>query len=193
MKNIVLFASGTGSNVLNIIEYFNKNHTVKVAAVFTNNPLAGAIQKAEKYNVPAVIFTREELGSEIFLRKIQSFNPSLIVLAGFLLRFPVNIIEHFPQKIINIHPALLPKYGGKGMYGHHVHKAILENKEAETGISIHFVDQHYDNGDLIFQARVPISDCTDETEIAAKVHSLEKKHFPKVIENLINDDQINSL
>ncbi|HEX8562292.1 MAG TPA: phosphoribosylglycinamide formyltransferase [Flavobacterium sp.] len=185
MKNVVLFASGAGSNAENIILYFMDSTEIKVAAVFTNNPKAGVIEKAQKHSVPVFIFDKEELLDGSVNAKLCAFEPALIVLAGFLLMLPLNIIKSFPNKIINIHPALLPKYGGKGMYGLNVHRAVLEKKEQETGISIHYVDEHYDNGDLIFQSRVPISECRSAEEIAAKVHELEHRHYPEVIENLL--------
>ena len=146
MKNIVLFASGSGTNVENCIRYFKNSSVAKVAAVFSNNPNAQVLEKAKKHKIPAVVFQKEALSSDELLQKIKGFNPDLIVLAGFLLRFPENIIAAYPNKIINIHPALLPKYGGKGMYGKHVHEAVLKNKETETGITIHYVNENFDEG-----------------------------------------------
>ena len=186
MKNIVLFASGGGSNADKIISYFLQSETVKVAVVLTNNANAGVIAKAESYGIPTLVFTKEELANGNVLRHVQAFNPSLIVLAGFLLKFPADIIAAYPHKVINIHPALLPKYGGKGMYGLHVHRAVLENKEKESGISIHYVDDNYDEGNIIFQAAVAIEECLSPEEVALKVLALEHEHFPKVIEQLIN-------
>jgi len=186
MKNIVLFASGGGSNADKIISYFLQSETVKVAVVLTNNANAGVIAKAESYGIPTLVFTKEELANGNVLRHVQAFNPSLIVLAGFLLKFPADIIAAYPHTVINIHPALLPKYGGKGMYGLHVHRAVLENKEKESGISIHYVDDNYDEGNIIFQAAVAIEECLSPEEVALKVLALEHEHFPKVIEQLIN-------
>jgi phosphoribosylglycinamide formyltransferase-1 len=185
MKKIVLFASGSGSNAENIIQYFRQSHTAEVVAVFCNNPKAKVIGRAENHQVPVVVFSKEELSRESVLLKVHAFGPDLIVLAGFLLMFPMNIIKAYPNKIINIHPALLPKYGGKGMYGMNVHRAILENKEIETGISIHYVDEHYDEGDIIFQTKIPLDGSESPQEIAEKVHTLEHEHFPKVIEKLL--------
>jgi len=185
MKNIIIFASGSGSNAENIIRWFAKSGTAKVAAVFCNNAKAGVLEKASVLNVPAVVFTKEELNTTGILQKLRAFKPDLIVLAGFLLKFPDYIIAAYPDKIINIHPALLPKYGGKGMYGMNVHNAILENKETETGISIHYVNEHYDKGGMIFQKKVSVSDCITAEEIAAKIHELEKEHFPAQIEKLL--------
>ena len=186
MKNIVLFASGSGTNAENIILYFRENPNVTVAAVFCNNPYAGVLEKAARWNVPTEVFTKEALNSKTVLQKVASYKPDLIVLAGFLLKFPEEIVTVYPNKIINIHPALLPKYGGKGMYGMHVHRAILNNKEKETGISIHYVNEHYDEGGLIFQQNVAIEDCTSAEEIAARIHQLEQKHFPVIIEQVLN-------
>jgi len=186
MKKIVLFASGSGTNAENIILHFKNSEIARVVAVISNNPNAKVLERAANHNVTSFVFSKADFSSEKVLQKIIEIQPDLIVLAGFLLHFPSNIIELYPNKIINIHPALLPKYGGKGMYGMNVHKSILENKEMETGISIHYVDEHYDNGDMIFQKSVSIEKCTTAEEIAQKVHELEHEHFPKVIEALLN-------
>lgn len=185
MKNILLFASGSGTNAENIILHFNKTNTAKVVAVFSNNPNAKVLERAKNLQVESIIFSKEELSSAIVLQKVNQFKPDLIVLAGFLWKFPQNIIEAYPNKIINIHPALLPKYGGKGMYGMHVHRAVLENKDPETGITIHYVNEHYDEGEFIAQEKVSIKNCLSAEEIAAKVHELEHRHFPAIIEKLI--------
>jgi phosphoribosylglycinamide formyltransferase 1 len=185
MKKVLLFASGTGSNVENIIQYFKNHHDIIVVGVFTNNPHAKVLDKAKAHNIPTLIFNKNELSEGFVLGKIFELQPDLIVLAGFLWKFPEHIIAEYPNKIINIHPALLPKYGGKGMYGMNVHNAILENKEKETGITIHYVNEHYDEGEFIFQQKVNIEDCASADEIAAKVQKLEYKHFPKVIEKLL--------
>lgn len=188
MKNIVIFASGSGSNAQRIIEYFSKSSTAKVALVLSNNPNAGVLQKAEARHVPTLTFTTEELNNGWVLRHLQAFNPHLIVLAGFLQKFPADIIEAYPHRVVNIHPALLPKYGGKGMYGIHVHRAVLENKEPESGITIHYVNNNYDEGNVIFQQAIAIEECLSPEEVAAKVLTLEHEHFPKVIEQLMNRD-----
>ncbi len=187
MKHLVIFASGAGSNAENIITHFNNGSVANVVAVFTNNPNAGVIDRAKNHNVPVIIFTKDELLSDVVLNKVRSFNPALIVLAGFLLKIPQHIINGFRGKIINVHPALLPKYGGRGMYGMNVHRAVLENNESETGISIHYVDEHYDNGDLIFQARINVDDCVTPDEIAQRIHNLEHEHFPEVISKIVTD------
>jgi len=186
MKNIVLFASGGGSNAEQIMRYFLHNKSINVAVVLTNNANAGVLQKAAQYNIPTLAFTKEELNSGFVLRHVQAFNPSLIVLAGFLLKFPANIIAAYPGRVINIHPALLPNYGGKGMYGIHVHRAVHENKDKESGITIHYVNDDYDEGNVIFQQAVAIEECLTPEEVALKVLALEHEHFPKVIEQLVN-------
>jgi phosphoribosylglycinamide formyltransferase-1 len=188
MKKILLFASGTGSNVENIIQYFKNHHDIAVVGVFTNNPHAKVLDKARKYNVPTLIFNKDELTAGLVLNKISELKPDLIVLAGFLWKFPEHIIAQYPNKVINIHPALLPKYGGKGMYGMNVHNAILENKDTETGITIHYVNEHYDEGEFILQQKVNIADCATPEEIVAKVHELEQQHFPQIIEKLLTSN-----
>ena len=188
MKNIVLFASGSGTNAENIILHFKKSRQANVVAVFCNNPNAKVLERAKKHHVSAVVFSKEDLKTEIFLQKLNEFQPDLIVLAGFLLQLPENIIQSYSNIIINIHPALLPKYGGKGMYGMNVHQSVLENKELETGITIHYVNEHYDEGKIIFQKNVGIKDCETSEEIAVKIHELEQQYFPEVIEKLITSN-----
>lgn len=185
MKQLVIFASGSGSNAENIIRYFQENQLAKVVAVFSNKATAGVLEKAERLGVETIIFSKEELLDGSVCDEVNKINPDLIILAGFLLKFPENIIENYPGKIINIHPALLPKYGGKGMYGMNVHRAILENKEAETGITIHYVDAHYDEGDVIFQQTVKLDGSETCEAISEKVRQLEHEHFPKVIEEIL--------
>lgn len=186
MKKIVIFASGSGSNAENIILHFKNNSQVNVVAVFTNNPNAKVLEKASKQNVLCEVFSKNELFDGSVLMKINLLQPDLIVLAGFLLKFPEPIIDVYPNKIINIHPALLPKYGGKGMYGMNVHQAVLENKESETGITIHYVNKNYDEGEFIFQKSVSIIECKSVEDIAAKIHDLEMDNFPNVIEEILS-------
>ena len=188
MKKIVLFASGSGTNAENIMLHFNKSDVGKVAAVFCNNPNAMVLERAHKYGVPTVVFSKEDLTTDLVLHKLKKFQPDLIVLAGFLLQFPASIIHGYPNQIINIHPALLPKYGGKGMYGMNVHRAILENNEVETGISIHYVNENYDEGKMIFQKNIAITNCETPEAIAEKIHELEQEYFPSVIENLLKSE-----
>jgi phosphoribosylglycinamide formyltransferase-1 len=185
MKKILLFASGTGSNVENIIQHFKNHHDIIVVGVYTNNPNAKVLDKAKSHNVPTLIFNREQLTDGFVLDKIAEIKPDLVVLSGFLWKMPEEIVKAYPNKIINIHPALLPKYGGKGMYGIKVHQTVLANKEKETGITIHYVNEHYDEGEFIFQQKVNIEDCASADEIANKIHKLEHKHFPQIIEKLL--------
>lgn len=185
MKKIILFASGSGSNAENIIRYFQEKKTAEVVAVFSNNPEAKVLEKASNLKVSTYIFTKEDLNIGKVLQKTNEFRPDLIVLAGFLLKFPEDIVATYPNKIINIHPALLPKYGGKGMYGMNVHRTVLENKDSHSGISIHFVNENYDEGAMIFQAEVLVENCQTAEEIAEKVQELEHIHFPEVIEKIL--------
>ena len=185
MKKIVVFASGSGTNAENIIQYFTQKESGTVLAVFTNNKNAGVIEKAKKYDVPTQIFSKEDLNEGKVLQNINSIGADWIILAGFLLKFPENIIKAFPDKIINIHPALLPKYGGKGMYGMNIHRAIVQNKEKETGITIHFVNENYDEGAIIFQKAVALNPDETAENVAVKIHELEQEYFPQVIESLL--------
>ena len=185
MKKIVIFASGSGSNAENIILKLKENNTKVEFTIFTNNSKAKVLDRAEKLNVATQIFNKTELLEGFVLGKLKEIRPDLIVLAGFLLHLPMTITVAFPNKIINIHPALLPKYGGIGMYGNKIHEAVLANKEAETGITIHFVNEFYDNGAIIFQKSIPIISCTTYEMIADKIHSLEMAHFPNVIIDLL--------
>jgi phosphoribosylglycinamide formyltransferase 1 len=186
MNKIVIFASGSGSNAEKIIQYFKTKHQNNVVGIFTNNPCAKVLEKAKKYDVPSFVFNKEELLEGFILNKINTIKPDLIVLAGFLWKFPESIINAFPNKVINIHPALLPKYGGKGMYGIHVHQAVLNHKEIETGITIHYVNEHYDKGVFIFQKSVNIQNCTTAQEIAQKVLALEHQYFPEIISKILH-------
>lgn len=187
-KTIVIFASGSGSNAQNIIEYFADNKEVQIAMVFSNRKNAGVIQRAKKLGVATYNFSKTELyNSEKIANKLIAIDPDLIVLAGFLLKFPENILQKFENKVINIHPALLPKYGGKGMYGDFVHKAVLENKELQTGISIHYVNENYDEGALILQKTTNISPKDSIESIVEKVHELEHKWYPKVIDAFLQN------
>jgi phosphoribosylglycinamide formyltransferase 1 len=185
MKKIVIFASGSGTNAENIIQHFKSTNIGTVVSIFTNNPNAYVIERAKKFQISTEIFSKEELIEGKVLQKLNDIEPDLIVLAGFLLKFSKTIVESFPNAIINIHPALLPKYGGKGMYGMNVHKAVVENKEKETGITIHYVNENYDEGNIIFQKKVTVL-VTDTPEVVAeKIHELEQKYFPSVIENIL--------
>ncbi|WP_347051604.1 phosphoribosylglycinamide formyltransferase [Flavobacterium olei] len=185
MKKIVVFASGSGTNAENIIKYFANTEIAKVVSVFTNNATAKVIERAKNHQIPVEIFEKNDLLERNVLQKIEKIDPDMIVLAGFLLKFPDNIIERYPNKIINIHPALLPNYGGKGMYGMHIHRAIVNNKEKETGISIHYVNEHYDEGGIIFQQNIALTENDTPETVAEKIHELEQKHFPEIIEKLL--------
>jgi phosphoribosylglycinamide formyltransferase-1 len=188
MKKILFFASGNGSNVENSIQYFKNNDEISIVGIFSNNPDAIVLEKAKSHNIYSFVFNKEELADGVVLKKINALQPDLIVLAGFLWKFPEHIIAQYPKKIINIHPALLPKYAGKGMYGMNVHNAILQNKEKETGITIHYVNEHYDEGEFIFQKSVNIEDCQTAEEIANKVQTLEHEYFPQIIERLLTSN-----
>ncbi|WMW77935.1 phosphoribosylglycinamide formyltransferase [Flavobacterium sp. 20NA77.7] len=192
MKKIVLFASGNGTNAENIMNYFNHSAEVKVVGVFSNNEQANVIERAKKFSVPCFVFSKTALQNDDVLNELKKTDPDLIILAGFLLKFPSHIIDQFPNKVINIHPALLPNYGGKGMYGMHVHQAVLANKEKETGITIHYVNEHFDEGEFIFQSQANIENCTYAEEIAQKVHELEMKHFPSIIEDLLRKNNFSN-
>lgn len=186
MKQIVVFASGSGTNAENLIRCFNQSDSqTKVTRVFTNSEEAGVIKKAEKYDVPVTVFNRETLKSVYFLNQIG--NPDCIVLAGFLLLIPEYFVKAFPNKIVNIHPALLPKYGGKGMYGSRVHEAVIENKENQSGISIHYVNEKYDEGEIILQARCKVSANETPNSLAKKIHKLEYAFFPIAIKTILKD------
>jgi phosphoribosylglycinamide formyltransferase 1 len=185
MRKIVVFASGSGTNAENIIKYFTENKNGTVISVFTNNPTAKVIERAEKYKIPTEIFSKSELNESKVLQKLNEIQPDLIVLAGFLLKFPSEIIAAYRDRIINIHPALLPKYGGKGMYGLNVHRAVVENKDAETGITIHYVNENYDEGAIIFQERIVLHGTETPEEVANKIHELEHKYFPEIIAGLL--------
>ena len=185
MKKIVIFASGSGTNAENVIQYFASRSVANVVGVFANNENAKVIERAKKRDVSTVVFSKDDLNSGKILQKLNLLQPDLILLAGFLLKFPSTIIEAYPNQIINIHPALLPKYGGKGMYGMHIHKAVVENNEAETGITIHYVNENYDEGNIIFQQSVVLTQADTPDDVAAKIHTLEQKHFPEEIEKLL--------
>ncbi len=182
---IAIFASGSGTNAENLMRYFSDSIHIKVVLVLTNNPQAKVLERAKKFNISCKVFNRFDLTTnEDFLQNLIN-EVDFIILAGFLWLIPNRIIEKFPQKIINIHPALLPKYGGKGMFGMKVHQAIKDNHEKETGITIHFVNEKYDEGAIIFQQSILV-DTSDTAEIIAKkVHQLEYEYYPKVVESLI--------
>lgn len=189
MKKIAIFASGSGTNAQNIIEYFQGNRHVIVDSLWSNNENAYALIRAEKLGVESFTFSREEFYHSIdVLEELTERKIDLIVLAGFLWLVPKYLTEEFP--VINIHPALLPKYGGKGMYGNFVHESVVKNKDKVSGISIHYVNERYDEGDIIFQATCDLDRSDKADDVAAKVHQLEYEHYPRVIEEvLFSDDE----
>ncbi len=186
-KNIVVFASGNGTNAANIIEK-SKDSFYDVKLIVTNNPYAGVIDVATKNGIILVIVSKDDFKRpDEIIEKINSCQVDLIVLAGFLWLIPTEIIREFPRKIINIHPALLPKFGGKGMYGMNVHNAVIESGESYSGITIHYVDEAYDRGDIIFQQEIEVSSEDTPKSLAQNIHELEYEYFPKVIEQLLRD------
>jgi len=187
MIQIVIFASGSGTNAENIVNYFKKSKTVKVKFIISNNTNAGVLKRAERLKIPVKVFTKKEINSNDFLQFLNK-EADYLILAGFLLKIPEKIISMFSNKIINIHPALLPKYGGKGMYGMHVHQAIVENNESKSGITIHYVNENYDEGAILFQKEVTISKKDTAEDVAAKIHQLEQENFPKVIEQILTNN-----
>ena len=187
-QKIILFASGNGSNAENICHFFEDDPKVEIAGVYTNNSSAGVIQRLEPLGLQVEVFDRNAFQDGTLLSQIQCKQPTLIVLAGFLWKIGQDWVRAFPDIIVNIHPALLPKYGGKGMYGQHVHQAVKDNRETETGITIHYVNEAYDEGAIIFQKKVSLHPDDSTEDIAAKVHQLEYTHFPKVIHSLLNKD-----
>ncbi|MDG4715317.1 phosphoribosylglycinamide formyltransferase [Winogradskyella marincola] len=187
MKRIVIFASGSGSNAENLIKFFQNSDEASVIQVLTNNPHAKVLDRCKNLKISALSFNRIAFSkTEDVLNILKTSQPDLIILAGFLWKFPEFILNEFKNKVINIHPALLPKYGGKGMYGMHVHNAIVANKESETGITIHYVNENYDEGAIIFQAKCDVKTSDNAEDVAAKIHELEMEHFPKVVKQLLN-------
>ncbi len=187
MIKLAVFASGNGSNAQCIIQYFKNHPGIEVACVFTNNPNAFVIERSNALGVQSFIFNKKDLyESPLVIEKLQELNISYIILAGFLWLIPENIINAFPKSIINIHPALLPKFGGKGMYGMHVHDSVIMSGETESGITIHLVNKLYDQGDVVFQAKCPIETNETPESLAQKIHVLEHENFPLVIEQIIN-------
>ncbi len=186
MKKIAVFASGAGSNAAKIIERFHNHSTIRVALIVCNKPEAAVLKIAAKENIPSLIIDKEKFfHGDAYACELKERQIDFIVLAGFLWKIPVALIKLFPGKIINIHPALLPKYGGKGMYGQYVHQAIIDNKEKESGITIHYVDDVYDNGKIIFQATCPVLEKDTAASLARRVTALEHEHYPKVIEEML--------
>ena len=183
---VAIFASGTGTNAQRIIDHFNLSSRVKIALIVCNKPGAGVLSIAENEGIPTLLLSKERfLNGDAYLPELQKKKIGFIVLAGFLWKLPGQFIQAYPKKIVNIHPALLPKYGGSGMYGHYVHEAVIANKEKETGISIHYVDEQYDHGEVIFQAKCAVDENENADSLAKKIHELEHANYSAVIEKLI--------
>ena len=186
--HIVIFASGNGTNAENIINYFSDDKNISVSTVFSNKNNAKVLERANNHGIGTIAFNKKAFKDpECILKLLEAMKPDLIVLAGFLWKIPEHIVTAFSDKIINIHPALLPKYGGKGMFGMNVHKAVKANKEKETGITIHYVNEEYDEGAIIFQKSVAVNTSDSPEAIAAKVHNLEYTYFPKIIEKVLHE------
>lgn len=185
MVKIAILASGEGTNAQRIMEYFKESTSIKVVVVIANKPQAGVLARADRWGMPRVVISKSgfELGEA--LETLKAYEVDWVILAGFLLKVPQNMLDAYPQRIINIHPALLPKYGGKGMYGHHVHEAVLAHGETESGITVHLVNEHYDEGEHLFQARCIVLPDDTPDSLAARVHELEYAFFPQVIEDVI--------
>ena len=187
MKKIAVFASGNGTNAERIMEHFSANIEVDIKLILTNNHKAGVLQRAQKHDVQSIIFSKDEFyHTDKVATTLKENEIDFVVLAGFLWLIPASILQAFPRHIINIHPALLPKYGGKGMYGHHVHEAVIANKETQSGITIHYVNENYDEGNIIFQATCEVLKDDTADSLATRIHKLEHRHFPHVIDKLIN-------
>ncbi|MBC7868158.1 MAG: phosphoribosylglycinamide formyltransferase [Gloeobacteraceae cyanobacterium ES-bin-316] len=184
--SLAIFASGAGSNALEIIKHFKKDAHVRIALIVCNKTGAGVIEIAKTHGIPILLIEKDRFfRGDSYLQDLKKYQLDFLVLAGFLWKIPVALIKQWPSSIINIHPALLPKYGGKGMYGRHVHEAVIHNKEEESGISIHYVDEVYDHGAIIFQATCAVSQTDTAQSLAQKIHELEHLHYPTVIEELI--------
>jgi phosphoribosylglycinamide formyltransferase 1 len=186
MHSLIIFASGRGSNAAAIIDYFRGSNVAKVDLIVCNKANAGVLDIARNEHIPFLIVDKESFNETLFIDQLQSYHPSLIILAGFFWKVPDGVIQAFRGHIINIHPALLPSYGGRGMYGHHVHNAVLAERRTESGITIHYVDEIYDNGDIILQARCPVFESDTADELALRIHRLEHFYYPRAINFLLN-------
>jgi phosphoribosylglycinamide formyltransferase 1 len=189
MKKMAVFASGTGTNAQKIIDHFSEpSRGGSVALVVCNKPGAGVLERAAAKNIPTLIIEKERFfRGDGFVPELKANGIEFIVLAGFLWKIPQSLIDAYPRRIVNIHPALLPKYGGKGMYGNFVHEAVIAANDIESGITIHYVDEHYDHGDIIFQATCPVTPNDDSASLSKKIHQLEHQHYPTVIEKVLNN------
>lgn len=186
-KRLAIFASGSGSNAEKIAEYFTGRTDIEISLILSNNPQAGVIARARRFQIPVVLFDRKTFyETSRIIEILQNERIDLVVLAGFMMLIPEEMVQAFPEKIVNIHPALLPKYGGKGMYGHFVHEAVVAAQDLQSGISIHFVNERYDEGDIIFQATCEVSPNDTPEEVARKVQVLEHQHYPEVVDKLLS-------
>lgn len=185
MKRIAILASGSGTNAENIINYFKNSDAISVNLVLSNKKEAKVLERASRLEIPNSNFDKNDFTDTDEVLNLLKENADYVILAGFLWKIPAKIIEAFPNKVINIHPALLPKYGGKGMYGMHVHNAVVENKEKQTGITIHYVNENYDEGAIIFQKSFEVLESDSADDVAEKIHKLEYEYFPKVIEKVV--------
>jgi len=185
MDKIVIMASGNGSNAQRIAEYFQTNEEIEIAAIFSNNSKAYVLKRARQLGISAELFSKADLNGPRILEMLEKYETDYIVLAGFLWKVPEHLIRAYPDKILNIHPSLLPKFGGKGMYGNHVHKAVLAQNENESGITIHLVNEQYDQGAILFQARCDVLPNDTPGQLAERIHQLEYKHYPEVIHSYI--------
>jgi phosphoribosylglycinamide formyltransferase-1 len=186
-KRLAIFASGSGSNAEKIAEYFTGRTDIEISLILSNNPQAGVIARARRYQIPVVLCDRKTFyDTHRIIEILQNEHIDLVVLAGFMMLIPEAMVQAFPDKIVNIHPALLPKYGGKGMYGHFVHEAVVAAQELESGVSIHFVNERYDEGDIIFQATCEVIPTDTPEEVARKVQVLEHQHYPEVVDKLLS-------
>lgn len=186
-KNIAIFASGSGTNAENIIRYFEENDSVRVSLVLSNKSDAYVLERARALGVPCVAVPKEGwVDGRAVLDLLREYRIGFIVLAGFLLRVPEALLNVYPNKIINIHPALLPKFGGKGMYGDRVHEAVIAAGEKESGITIHYINEHYDEGSIVFQATCPVLLEDSVEDVAAKVHALEYEHYPVILKEIFD-------
>ena len=185
MKKLSIFVSGNGTNFQRIAEYFSDHKDIEIANVVCNNPKAYSIERAKKLDIPVRMIIKQDFNSEDFIKELQDLDIDLVVLAGFLWKIPENLVRALPNRIVNIHPALLPKYGGKGFYGEHVHEAVVAAKEAQSGITVHYVNELYDSGEIILQARVSLDENETPDSLAAKIHQLEQAYFPVAIEQVL--------
>lgn len=185
-KKIIIFASGDGTNVEQIIKYFKNNNEVNIQLILTNNSNAGVLKRAKKHRIPAYFYNNEAFENKIVFEILNSLNPNLIVLAGFIRKIPNTIISRFPNKIINIHPALLPSHGGKGMFGIEVHKSVIRSNDSKTGVTIHYVNSNYDEGKIIFQKSLKVDPDDSPESLFRRVQKLEHKYYSLIIEKLLN-------